>query len=129
MEGKEDTRADERAKRITEAIEKRKLSYPELEKLTGIPKSSLQRYATGETKKIPIDCIEKIAAATGTDPVYLMGWDYTAKEAAQDHPLVDAIMAEVETLDEAEQEHLLHHIRSEKSFKQKTAPDGAVIDK
>lgn len=65
----------ERSKRIYEAIEKSGYSYPELSKKTGISKSSLQRYATGETKKIPIDCIEKIAQATGVDSRYLMGWE------------------------------------------------------
>ncbi len=64
-----------RSKRINEAIEKSGYSYPELSKITGISKSSLQRYATGETKKIPIDCIEKIAKATNTDSRYLMCWD------------------------------------------------------
>lgn len=66
---------DERSKRINKAIEKSGYSYPELSKITGISKSSLQRYATGETKKIPIDCIEKIADATHTDAKYLMCWD------------------------------------------------------
>lgn len=66
---------NERAKRIYQAIEKSGYSYPELSKITGISKSSLQRYATGETKKIPIDCIEKIAQATHTDSRYLMCWD------------------------------------------------------
>lgn len=42
---------DERAKRISKAIENCGYSYPELSKITGISKSSLQRYATGETKK------------------------------------------------------------------------------
>lgn len=69
---------DERAKRISEAIEKSGLSYPELERLTGISKSSSQRYATGVTKKIPIDCIEKIAEATHADARYLMGWEAAA---------------------------------------------------
>lgn len=66
---------NERAKRISEAIEKSGYSYPELSKLTGISKSSLQRYATGETKKIPIDCVEKIAEITGVSAQYLMCWD------------------------------------------------------
>lgn len=65
---------DERAARLSEAIERSGLSYPELEKLTGVSKSSLQRYATGVTKKIPIECIEKIAEVTGADARYLMGW-------------------------------------------------------
>ena len=68
-----------RARRITEAIMKSGYSYTELSKMTGISKSSLQRYATGETKKIPIDCIEKIALATNSDSKWLMGWD-DAKE-------------------------------------------------
>ena len=61
-----------RAKRLSIAIEKSGLSYPELEKLTGIPKSSIQRYATGYTKKIPIDCMEKLADALNIDPKYLI---------------------------------------------------------
>lgn len=60
-----------RAKRLSIAIEKSGLSYPELEKLTGIPKSSLQRYATGATKKIPIDYMEKMADALNIDAKYL----------------------------------------------------------
>ena len=63
-----------RAIRIAEAIEKSGLTYAELERLTGISKSSLQRYATGGTKKVPIDSIESIAKATHTDKSYLMGW-------------------------------------------------------
>ena len=71
---------DERAKRINEAIEKSGYSYPELAKITGISKSSLQRYATGETKKIPIDCIEEIARATGVSAKYLMDWEDTQEQ-------------------------------------------------
>lgn len=66
---------DERSKRINQAIIKSGYSYPELSKITGISKSSLQRYATGETKKIPIDSIEAIAKATNVSPKYLMCWD------------------------------------------------------
>ena len=65
----------DRSKIISEVIEKSGYSYPELAKLTGISKSSLQRYATGETKKIPLDCIEAIARATNVSPALLMGWE------------------------------------------------------
>ncbi len=61
-----------RAQRLNAAIEKSGLSYPELEKLAGISKSSLQRYATGATKKIPIDCLEKLAKVLNLDPAYLV---------------------------------------------------------
>ena len=66
---------DERAERIKEAIRKKGISYAELERLTGVSHSALQRYASGKTKKIPIDVIEKIADATGVTARYLMCWD------------------------------------------------------
>lgn len=74
---------NERFKRINAAIEKSGYIYPELAKITGISKSSLQRYATGETKKVPIDCIEKIAKATNTDSRYLMGWNDNNIESSE----------------------------------------------
>lgn len=66
---------NERAERISSAIKSKGFSYAELEKLTGVSKSALQRYASGETRKIPVDVIERIAAATGVTARYLMGWD------------------------------------------------------
>ena len=65
----------DRAERISQAIKAKGISYAELERITGVSKSALQRYASGETKKIPVDVIESIAAATGVTAIYLMGWD------------------------------------------------------
>ncbi|MBQ8922337.1 MAG: helix-turn-helix domain-containing protein [Oscillospiraceae bacterium] len=65
----------DRAERIRQAIKSKGLSYAELEKVTGVSKSALQRYASGETKKIPVDVVENIAAATGVTARFLMGWD------------------------------------------------------
>jgi len=70
-----------RAERIKALIEQSKLSYQELEKLTGIKKSSLQRYASGVTSKIPLDVIEKLAKAFGVSQEYLMGWSDNEKPA------------------------------------------------
>ena len=64
-----------RSERIKALVEGSDLSYQELEKLTGIKKSSLQRYASGVTSKIPLDVIEKLAAAFNVSQEYLMGWD------------------------------------------------------
>ncbi len=83
---------DIRSERISNAIIKSGYSYQELEKITGVSKSSLQRYATGETRKIPIDSIEAIAAATGKDARYLMGWDDPATD--QNESNVSAIMVD-----------------------------------
>ncbi len=63
------------SKRILDILLNKEISYGELADKTGIPKSALQRYATGQTEKIPIDRLEKIAAAVGTSAAYLMGWE------------------------------------------------------
>lgn len=62
------------SKRILDILLNKEISYGELAEKTGIPKSALQRYATGQTEKIPIDRLEKIATAIGTSAAYLMGW-------------------------------------------------------
>lgn len=64
-----------RAERIKLLVEQSGRSYQELEKLTGIKKSSLQRYASGVTAKIPLDVIEKLSKYFNVSQEYLMGWD------------------------------------------------------
>jgi transcriptional regulator with XRE-family HTH domain len=64
-----------RSERIKALIEASGLSYQELERLTGIKKSSLQRYASGVTTKIPLEVIEKLSATFHVSQEYLMGWD------------------------------------------------------
>lgn len=60
--------------RILAIMTAKDVSYGELAKLTGIPKSALQRYATGQTNKIPVDRVEAIAKALNVDPALLFGW-------------------------------------------------------
>ena len=64
-----------RSERIKALVERSGLSYQDLEKQTGIKKSSLQRYASGVTTKIPLDVIEKLSIAFNVSQEYLMGWD------------------------------------------------------
>lgn len=75
-----------RSERIKALIEQSKLSYQELEKVTGIKKSSLQRYASGVTTKIPLDVIEKLSLAFGVSQEYLMGWDENVKKTSPEEP-------------------------------------------
>lgn len=63
------------SKRLLSEIQKTGMSYRELSEKTGLPKSAIQRYAVGETDKIPIDRLELIARALGTSAAYLMGWE------------------------------------------------------
>lgn len=59
--------------RLLDSIKNSSLTYPQLEKITGIPKSAIQRYATGETKKIPSDRLNKLSLALNVSTDYLLG--------------------------------------------------------
>ena len=65
-----------------------------MEKITGIKKSSLQRYASGVTTKIPLDVIEKLSVAFGVSQEYLMGWDDNSEKA----PPSEAALTEAEKM-------------------------------
>lgn len=82
------------SERIKLLIKQSGKSYQDLEKITGIKKSSLQRYASGVTTKIPLDVIEKLSATFGVSREYLMGWfdeptNTQKKSPPKDVPLTD----------------------------------------
>lgn len=63
------------AEKLQAAMQEKGLSYGELSEYTGIPKSAVFRYVRGETDKIPLDRIQRMAAALGVSAAYLMGWE------------------------------------------------------
>lgn len=75
---------NERSKRIKGLIEQSGKTYQELEKITGVKKSTLQRYAAGVTAKIPMDVIEILETAFNVPRGYIMGWDEKPAEELQD---------------------------------------------
>jgi len=62
------------SQKILDTLQSQNISYGDLAVETGIPKSALQRYATGETEKIPLERLEKIAAALHVETAWLLGW-------------------------------------------------------
>lgn len=65
--------------------EKKGISLGELSRLTNIPKTNLQRYEKGTTKKIPIDVIPVLEKALTLQTGTLMGWiDENEKEQSED---------------------------------------------
>jgi transcriptional regulator with XRE-family HTH domain len=74
---------NERAERIKMLIEKSGKSYRELEDMTGITRSTLQRYAAGVTSKIPMDVVQKLEEALGAPRGYIMGWNQKPAEELQ----------------------------------------------
>lgn len=65
----------ERIRRLNDVLQEKHLTYEQLEKQTGVAKSSIQRYLTGQTLKIPIDFFEKVARVTDTPVEYLACYD------------------------------------------------------
>lgn len=81
------------SKRLLNLIEENDISYGELSKETNIPKSALQRYATGETEKIPITRIQLLANALHTSAAYIMGWEDEEKPvSSQKQAIIDKII-------------------------------------
>lgn len=51
------------------------MTLEELGKEVGVSKATVQRYETGEIKHIPYENVVKIAEATGTSAVSIIGWN------------------------------------------------------
>ena len=83
---------NERTERIKKLIEMSGKSYRELEEITGIKRSSLQRYASGTITKISMDVIERLETALGAPKGYIMGWD---EKPAEELEGLGALAAEV----------------------------------
>jgi len=74
--------------RLLVTIQERKMSYSELAEQTGIAKSAIQRYATGETKKIPLPRLELLASALHVPAAYLMGWTDDSSFTTSTHDIM-----------------------------------------
>lgn len=61
--------------RIKILREEKGLSFQDFATLTGMSKSTLQRYETGAIKNLPLSKIGAIASALGVTPAYIMGWE------------------------------------------------------
>lgn len=49
-------------------------SFQDLANLTGLSKSTLQRYEAGGIKNIPLDKLRVLASALNVTPEWIMGW-------------------------------------------------------
>lgn len=74
-------------KRIKERREELGYSYQTLADLTGMSKSTLQRYETGAIGNLPLDKLDVLAKALKCTAAHLMGWE--SKADAEWMPLVD----------------------------------------
>lgn len=70
--------------RIRSEMLRNSLTLIEIEQRTGIKKSSMQRYVSGQTGKIPMSAIEKLADLFGVSGAYLMGWGEKESSPSED---------------------------------------------
>ena len=66
--------------RIKQRRKELKMSADDLGKRLGKDRSTIYRYENGDIENLPIDILEPIAAALGTTPQYLMGWEKVQKK-------------------------------------------------
>ena len=78
-----DNKVEEMFLKLQRAYHERGLSYAELEKISGIPKATIQRYVMGVSDKIDIDKLRAICDALEVDAAYVVGWADTPREKAQ----------------------------------------------
>lgn len=99
--------------RINRAMMDKEMSYGDVAKITKLPKSAIHRYATGQTPKVPLDRLVKIAEALGVTSAYLMGWDETHKEAEPKESPTDIALKEwLAAASEEEKQALLLLLRN-----------------
>lgn len=82
------------AARLSEEVKKKGMSTRELEELTGISRSTLSRYMSGTSGRIPLSKIQKIADALNVSSVYLSCWTddphfSVEEEAKKESPTVE----------------------------------------
>lgn len=86
--------SEEAMKKIVTRIRERRnelnYSFQDLADLTGMSKSTLQRYETGGIKNIPLDKLKGLAAALRVSPEWIMGWTDEKDPTAKYEPAVPA---------------------------------------
>ena len=68
------------ADRIRQRRIELKLSLQDISELSGMSRSTLQRYETGGIKNIPLKNLDKLAKALNTSPDWILGWTQNADD-------------------------------------------------
>lgn len=109
-------------KRLKEAVIKSGKSYEQLSKETGIPKSTLHRWTSGEVKRIPIDDLQIVADACHVQAEWIMGWTPLSEQLTlglfgEEHPIINEIVDDLLLLDDEEIYEIKGYVKSVKNRK------------
>lgn len=87
-----------------------RLSLQELGDLTGISRSTLQRYETGLIRNVPLSRLSVLASALQTTAGELIGWEEAPAQASPDE--VDLLLGnEIRSMTEAKKKALLQYAK------------------
>lgn len=100
------------AQRISELKTEKKLSYRDLERISGINRASLQRYATNPNVAVPIDVLSKLAKVFNVAPTYLLGYSDREPyiERSDDCPILNNIIDKLKTFTEEQMDDVYDYI-------------------
>jgi len=73
------------ADRLTRAMQEKGATLEQLAEKTHISKSTIQRYASGQTKNVPIEKARALADALGVTYGYISGWENPPKNPTAEY--------------------------------------------
>ncbi len=107
------------SERLLEAYKASGYSYAELSQKTGIHKSVIHRYLTGDVERIPIERLDAICNVLGLDVNELLGWNepHDGKIRRTITPQQSCLLDASEDLTDREREMVLKMIESIKEYR------------
>lgn len=95
--------------RLLEAKERSGLSYSDLAKMTGQSRSTIQRYLSGRTDKVPLDFVQDLCKALNIKPNVALGWtdDADRLEALHQNPRLGLLFDRARRMSSADVEFML----------------------
>ncbi len=101
---------NEICERMLSLLSARNMSYSALAAATGISRSTLQRYATGTTDKIPFERLSAIAKALGVSPAYLAdGEEESLQAQTQEERKILLLARKAAEIPASQREQLIRH--------------------
>ncbi len=112
----------ETAKRLSDALNLKKLKAQELADASGVAKASISQYINGSHCPSTLSA-GKMASVLGVDAMWLMGFDVPMIKLTDGNPqeqsqLDQELLAAVGTLTDADKTHLIEYIKLFKKIKE-----------
>lgn len=96
--------------------EARGMTLDEVSKRVGVSRQTIQKYESGVIAHIPLENIEKLAAAYGVPPARLMGWTEDAEQADEDRAYILDLYASLNTEGRVELASYAKYLSSQERF-------------